>query len=136
MALWGIAMKPCRLLPKLDGHFSANLWFHPKKEKLNTFIWICLFDAWKSSQNIIKKWWFPWLFTMVQSVNNHQNKPNPCLADDIFPSPQNQLEEACGSNGLHLLLTAEILHQLISSLSLYLWVLYIPGGARFLPSTV
>ena len=31
---------------------------------------------------------------------------------------------------------AEILHQLIGSLSHYLQGLYIPGGAGFLPSTV
>ena len=34
-----------------------------------------------------------------------------------------------------LLLMEEILHQLIGSLSSYLQVLYIPGGAGFLPST-
>ena len=35
-----------------------------------------------------------------------------------------------------ILLMAEILHQLIGSLSHYLQGLYIPGGAGFLPSTV
>ena len=35
-----------------------------------------------------------------------------------------------------VLLMAEILHQLIGSLSHYLQGLYIPGGAGFLPSTV
>ena len=34
-----------------------------------------------------------------------------------------------------LLLMEEILHQLIGSLSHYFWILYIAGGAGFLPST-
>jgi len=35
-----------------------------------------------------------------------------------------------------ILLMDKILHQLIGSLSHYLKVIYIPGGAGFLPSTV
>ena len=95
------------------------------------------FHAYQNQHARIITLYIIYVFECIKKHTFFQTRPTPMISNEtLFPYWFFLFPRFVGVDSEVLLLMAEILHQLIGSLSHYLQGLYIPGGAGFLPSTV